>query len=465
MRKIKLILLFIALIIPGVYANSLSMTQVPKRAARTMAQKALHSEIIRPGILTEYRRDFWSDEVAWEERGKTTFSYDTLGNKSKETTVYSFSEDTTTSVYTYDKYNQVLTSETTRITTYNEETTTQLFRTEYTWDPIVHDFCTSVKDYYFEDDTWKISFDSWTNTVTRNKEGNVVEVVNSRYLSYLDDEMQPNTKTAWTYDSDGEANTLCCYNYDVDSNSWIGVPDMMLNDIKWNRTNGQLLSYDISDYLEGKNRIASANYYENGTVIGFLRSEYSTSDPEEYFYTAETLTNPLKRTIRKKYTDNFGSYVYTDSLISDYIDENNNRKIELIFLDKAVLNFNESGLLTRTRIEEYRYLFDEPRFKVELTENTYDENGNLTESIISEFESNDYYDENEVVLNPITRYVYGSYNDVTSNLSNVQLTKESYPSTVYNVQGIAVKTVNSESELQALPAGFYIVNGQKYIIK
>lgn len=451
MKQIYIILLAAALCVPGAPAASRFKTKAGKRAVKTMVQKA-PAGTWRPASVTEYNTSIWDDNV-WVEYSTTLFTYDTRGNVTKEyKIVYG---DSIITLNTYDELNRIITTET---TDYDDGSIFWAAREEYTWDPIVHDFCISLMNYRYDNGEWILNGNNETNTITRDEAGNVTEVVHSYYY---DGSNHPNDKFIWTYGKDGKANALALFDFNEDNNDWelIGA----YSNIEWERTNGQLLSDDITDYLEGANRISRLSTPEYDGSESICTIEYDTNKPGEYYFKTTDPNYQLGRIIRKKFTDDYGSYTITDKIFSEYIDENGNKcEDHILDQDKTVATYNESHNITELTVESYESLFSDPRLDVTRTVNSYDFDGNLAESIEYRFCGSGEYDEIKVELAPYARFVYGPYNDVTNSISTIKVS-DIYPAVVFNAQGIAVKTINSESELNSLPAGFYIVNGRKYV--
>ncbi len=89
--------------------------------------------------------------------------------------------------------------------------------------------------------------------------------------------------------------------------------------------------------------------------------------------------------------------------------------------------------------------------KMQISIRATDMNGNLV------------VDENET--NPEESFVFiFNYDTTQSGLDSV-IAPENGSYIVYNLQGIHVATVESPAELENLPAGLYIVNGVKTVIK
>ncbi len=421
-----------------------------------MAQETPAAGIWRPAGVTEYECPFWDEgeDTDWTELSTTTFTYDERGNITKENTSH-YTGMYTVATYTYDDLNRILTSET---TDYENGAVSSATRKEYAWDTIVPDFCTSLMVYNYYDGNWYMTSDSETTSITRDAAGNVTEVITSRCNDYTD-EMIPYRQLIWTYDTEGKAIALKAYNLNVDTGPY--ELDRTINDITWKNTNGQLLSSELEDYLEGENRISAANAKESTDSYNLV-AEYDTHKQGEYFATVITKGSTLESTVSKVYTDDCGSYEKIISVISEYTDDNGNQCKDLIVQDRNIVTRNKSGKIIDETNDRYEAIFSSGTLSGTKTVNQYDDDGNLAESVIYNYIAYGLPDETEIHLIPRQRFVYGPYNDVTNSISTIKIS-DTYPAAVFNTQGIAVKAINSESELNSLPAGFYIVNGRKYV--
>ena len=90
---------------------------------------------------------------------------------------------------------------------------------------------------------------------------------------------------------------------------------------------------------------------------------------------------------------------------------------------------------------------------------TYDDNGNPTEILYSYYD----YDEEDFVLDSKT--VFGEYADASSGIENVVTGKTDNGFKVYNLQGILILDTLNSADLSSLPAGLYIINGKKHLLR
>lgn len=461
MKEFYIVLLAAALCVPGASAASRFKSKAAKRPAKTMIQKApAASGTWRPVSVTEYMYGMF-EENEWAELGTTTFSYDANGNVATETATYAEEEDSySITVYTYDENGQILTSETSE---FYDGTLEPSSRVEFVWDPVVKTFFTSRMGYDYNGTDWQTNYRCETNEVTRNAAGNVTEVLKSLPL-YND--MRPAYKTVWTYGEDGKADTYEYYgNYSYTSDiNWQLEESTSYRNIKWAATDGQLVR-SIDTYIEGDNRIASAEVYYEDELDGHMFVEYNDEKPGDYVIKQTTIDpSVVGMTTSRKYTDAFGSYILT---VAEYFDGEGNFTEEPTYMEVNTVTCNEYGYVIENCLEISSPVEGYSAVNIEKYETVYDENGNLHEVTTYTGAAESEYGQNPdivigVELEPTYRMVYGEYTDITTGLDKVQAAG-AYPATVYNAQGIAIKTIDSDTELNSLPAGFYIVNGKKYI--
>ena len=65
----------------------------------------------------------------------------------------------------------------------------------------------------------------------------------------------------------------------------------------------------------------------------------------------------------------------------------------------------------------------------------------------------------------ITSVVLGNTSTSAIETVNATQTDATFPASVYNLQGIHVTTVMSADEVSSLPAGLYIINGKKHLVR
>ena len=95
--------------------------------------------------------------------------------------------------------------------------------------------------------------------------------------------------------------------------------------------------------------------------------------------------------------------------------------------------------------------------KVEYVYNDYGYPSQMTVNIY-DYESGEYV--------PESKTIYGKYVDVSSGIEGVEANRPDDGSfTVYNLQGIQVLRSDDPGAVASLPAGLYIINGCKQVIR
>lgn len=456
MKEFYIILLAAALCVPGASAASRFKAKAAKRPSHAAVLKVPAAGTWRPASVTEYMYGL-VEENEWAELGTTDFTYDARGNVATEKVTYAEEEDAyTITEYTYNENNRILKSET---SDFFEGELMPTSRMEYTWDAIVKDFYTSRMGYDFTGEDWAENYKCETREVSRDAAGNVTGVLTSLPLA---GEMKAAYKSVWTYGEDGKANAYEYYgNYSYTGETeWTLVEGTSYRNITWDATDGQLVE-GLEAYREGDNRIASAEVYYEDELDGHMFVEYNDEKAGDYVIKQTTIDpSVVGMTTSKEYTDAFGSYILT---VAEYFDGEGNFTEEPTYMEVNTVTCNEYGYVIENRLDISSSLDGFSAVNVEKNETVYDENGNLHEvTTYSGMGEGEYGEEVEVEYEPTYRMVYGEYTDITTGIDKVQAAG-AYPATVYNAQGIAVKTIGSDAELNSLPAGFYIVNGKKYI--
>ena len=450
MRKFYIIALACAIGIPATFAGR------PDRTENAMAKHRKLSYLPKPGKsmvpLSETVYEY--NEGVWDIIGTTVFTYDARGNVLTEVTTPNDTEEyVSRKVRTYDEFDQVLTE----IQTFKEGADWINYqKTEYVWDTVVHDFFTTRMGYSWGDGTWTENYYCETDEVTRNTDGNVTQVLRSLPL---DGRMIPGYRLQWTYGAEGRASEYAFYaNYSGDGETWELSDGISMKNLQWNRTNGQLLEEEVEDYFEGDNRLARADVYYEGELDGHIIVEYYEDRPQDY-YLRNTLNdeNVNAETVRKTVTDANGSFTIVGE---DYFDDDDNLLSEPASISTIRVEYDDKGnVVLEEESETYDGMTETMGQRYDLT---YDDKGNVKEVIQSMFANF----EDEETDDPVMKIVYGDYIAVNSGISDIAGDSvEAWPAIVYNAQGAAVATVAAEEEINTLPAGLYIVNGKKYIVR
>lgn len=459
MKKIYLIALCGAICLPAAADGMRFKTAAGKKKASRLRKEA-PAPIWRPVSQTEYMYD-GND---WMMLGRVEFTYDKRGNSIEESVdVDGYMSKT---VYTYDEYDQVLT----RLETESSdggETWENVSRREYEYDSRVHDFFTSRMSYAWNDGKWETDFRCETNTITRNTNGNITEIVKSLPLGT---EMKPAYRSLWTYDqATGKAVEYVYYEASGEGDDpWVISDDTFYKNIEWEKTDGQMtIDGDLLDLCEGDNLIKSAVVYYRGEADGHYLVSYSDSDL--FGCVIKETTNDINTVGRITQLETLDANGSVRLTTTEYFDEDGNIGTEptYISIQEAIAD-SHRNYVSQTLTEVTDGV--EELVEGETYAYTYDTAGNPTEVVVSFYD----YDSEEYI--PDQRIVYGEYIDVTSGICPVALTAgewniqgdkvavtadELTGISIYSTQGVKVASATgrgtSAIDISALPTGIYLV--------
>lgn len=364
----------------------------------TASQEALGdvAELWKPGRVTEYL----CDDGEFVELGTAFYVYDENGNVISETLE---SEDYKNNYKTkYDEFGNAVEVLGTVYTEYDDVWENMSLRT-YTYDDVLHDFYTLRMGYDWDGEKWVPNYLCERNDIVRNAAGSIVSV--TKYLPFGED-MIPAYRLSWGYGEDGKANSMVYYaNYTGTEDGWEVYDDTEYRDIKWAETDCQMIASSIVEYLEGANRIESATVYFEGVADGYMFVDYDPAKPGDYLCRM-TYADPdvIGATLRKEYTDAYGSFVET---VSEYYDEEGEPTGEPQYEIRHVVTYNEKGGLLDDSV--YEGLGDEFLLMDGMkNEYVYDAAGHVAEITTYIW---DFMEEEFV---PDMRQTFGDYTEVTS---------------------------------------------------
>lgn len=446
MKKIYILSLCALLGASATYAGNRFKT---KRGAATklavLKKAGTDNPIWRPVSQTDY--SYMDGE--WELLGSMTFGYDSKGNTIRtdiESEDGILREETS-----YDEFNKPVFLLTTQ---QDGEDWVNVSKRTYIYDPVVHDFYTERLGYDWTDGEWVENFYCETNAITRNAEGNIIEIVKSLPLM---GEMKPGYKSVWNYDeTSGEANEFMYFtNTEMDVPDWQLDDDLSYRNLLWAATDGQMTETSLFDMVEGSNRIASADVYMGDELDGHIFVEYSDENPRDYLLKQTYADLTVGATTQKETIDENGSYRLTDM---EYFDEDGEPTEEPTYISVTEVMLDSHGnTIMETLTETYEGLTE--MVDGSKADYTYDDNGNPTEILYSYYD----YDEEDFVLDSKT--VFGEYADASSGIENVVTGKTDNGFKVYNLQGILILDTLNSADLSSLPAGLYIINGKKHLLR
>lgn len=222
--------------------------------------------------------------------------------------------------YAYDA-NGMKTSEVTEVSEDEGASFRNSSKLERTYDSRITNFITLNKPYIWMNDAWQTSGNNYTQTLTRNADGNVTLMERAIFFN---GEYDPTTRLAMTYGPDGKATTIAesNLNYDYGTGQYYWEDDQTYTDIVWDRTNGQITSNE--DLMGGANRVSSARiidgedemnvtvtYNENGGYSGTMTG----TDGDDTFTSIITYTVLDNNGSFKAVTD---THYYTDGELYAY---------------------------------------------------------------------------------------------------------------------------------------------------
>ena len=418
----------------------------PRKLAVMKAEGA--APLWRPASQTDY---IWYDvEEKWLELGTINFTYDANGNAIKEE-----GEADGVMSLTETEYNEFGMPVSVLSRVDEGDGWENDSKRTYVYDPVIHTFFTERLGFDWSDGEWTRNYTCETNEVTRNDQGNIIEIVKS--LPYMND-MMAAYKSVWIYDqTTGQANEFMYFcNYSGTPVEWELYDNTSYRNIIWEATDGQMTGTSLYEMTSGANRLKSCEVYYDNELDGYLFVEYSAETPGNYLL-KETFADPaiVGITSQMEIIDENGSFRLTES---EYFDEDGEPTDEATYITVTEATYDDHGNVT---LETMTETYDGMTELVAGTkaEYTYDNNGNPTELIVSDYD----YDTEEYF--PTSRIVYADYTDVSAGVDNVAADNATEGYTVYNLQGILVARVSDASGVSTLPAGLYIINGKKHLIR
>lgn len=184
-------------------------------------------------------------------------------------------------------------------------------KTVYYYDSVVKDYELYYEEYTWENGTWVLSRTSDKDVIVRDAKGNVtsVDLGWSRYKI--------------TYGADGKASKIVFEERTDEGGTPVWETELVLEDIVWDRTDGQLLDLDgydpdDGDLWAGANRIKSATVANWSSVTdGYFTSPLKinvTYKPDDRGYMVdEKVDNTVYYTCTLTVLDANGSYVRESS--------------------------------------------------------------------------------------------------------------------------------------------------------
>lgn len=430
-----------------------------KRAPRREAPAAL---------MLPASEQIYFKEDGWVLVGEMRYEYDCNGNVTRM--VVDELGSITSVICQYDSYNQIIS----RLEMDGEEKDGEyISKRTYEYDPIVHTYCIKRMGYDWDGTDWTPNYFCETNEVTRNLDGNVTRVLKS--LPYNLGDMVPAYLSEWGYDDskNGNADSYSYYlNMGGKDISWTLNNDIEYREIKWERTDGQLLGDLIEmvvDNPDSPNRFSSARAYFEGEPDGYVFATYPAGN-EPGFRITYTANDPEEvGMVQELNILDADTYAYSYKITQYFDDETEEFTKEPTYIIEQVFMADHKGnpvcdLIYETYPESERELVAGINYN-----NSYDETGNLIEVTQSEYdyESGEYFE--------TMRTVYADYVDVTTGIDNTYVKNTLSVNdltvmgegdiSVYSADGMIVASGKDLLDLSPLAKGIYIVRCGRESVK
>lgn len=403
--------------------TKIEVRKAERKSAKKAAKAAVRAAAIeRPESYTEY---MYNGED-WEEMATINCKYDNRGNLIEES--YTFEDITTVTVMTYDD-NNMLTSK----TTYEDDV--PMDKMTYKYDPVLTGYYVERMGYDYDGEDWSKNYYCVTNEITRDADNNITQVLRSLPM---DGEFIPAYKSEWKYDpTTKQAAEFAYYSYNtMDAEpTWELYDGLVYKDIEWKKTNGQLVSENMAELVEGDNLLKKCAVYFDDEFDGYITVDYVNENTGDYFL-RNTLNDETVGSSRQVETiDGNGSKRTIDS---EYFDDQYNFYAEPVYQGKVETIKDEHGNVVLEAMYEAVdggefELIDAVKYGI-----SYDAAGNITEQVES------YYDADAMDYVPSSKIVYGDYKDVAAGIADI-IAGDNAPVEYYNLQGI--KVANPESGL------------------
>lgn len=403
-------------------------------------KKTFRTEAAAPVWRPVSQTDYMHDGEDWMKLGEISFKYDQRGNCTEELLdEEGWLSKTSTA---YDGFNLPLTV----LQTESEdgETWENSDKLTYVYDPKIHDFFTERTGYDWTEGEWVKNYRCEANSITRNDDGNVIEVVKSLPLG---ENLIPAYKSIWNYGTDGNANEYFYY-VTMDGNEWELNDGLSYKDIVWEKTDGQLTIFgDLLELTEGNNLIKSATVYYNDEPDGHYLVEYSKDLPGFFIKETTNDINEIGRTVCMETLDANGSLRLTTT---EYFDEEGTILAEPTYIDVQEAMMDEHGNMTLFNQKETYEGVEELIMSTKYNY-TYDGDGNVKEV------SSEEYDYESQTYFPLERTVYGEYINVAAGTGVASVEAEGNTVDVYSANGVVIARNLDRQAVSALSPGLYIL--------
>lgn len=275
------------------FAN-LGNKQLNEKRAATLARinrATDESKLVwKPGKQSNY---FWWDNE-WSLASEVTYTYTDEGKLASAK-----QGDGTETRFEYDAEGRLISE--TNYSTEGEATE----KHEYAYDTVIKNLIIRVADYVMDGSDWKLNSEDFTE-ISRNSDNNITQI-SEGYI--YNSEKTEDQRAVYTYGDDKKINTIKVYDNDGDDEfTLVGE----ITDIKWEKTNGQLIDLDMEGlrYYFSDNWIASATLPKatNEPYLGDIFVKFDYKSGLGGFTMTQTMNNEVIVKDEFTITDTFGSY-------------------------------------------------------------------------------------------------------------------------------------------------------------
>lgn len=396
--------------------TNLGNKQLNEKRAATLARinrATDESKLVwKPGKQSNYF--WWENEwsLAWE----TTYTYTDEGR-----TASAKLSDGTETRFEYDAEGRLISE--TNYSTEGEATE----KHEYAYDSVIKNLIIRVADYVMDGSDWKLNSEDFTE-ITRNSDNNITQI-SEGYI--YNSEKTEDQRAVYTYGDDKKINTIKVYDNDGDDElTLVGE----ITDIKWEKTNGQLIDLDMEGlrYYFSDNWIASATLPKatNEPYLGDILMKVEYKAGLGGFKVTQTMNNEIILSDDFTITDTYGSY----TVRSFEVDFDNDDDIWFRYdeyLSDFIKTYDKFGNILVQK--EIRYADANPEKilgTIELSGNVvYDpETGYPTE-----YTTTQKYDENPASNN--SRTVWSDYKSFEAGIGAIATDNENAPVEYFDLRG------------------------------
>ncbi len=413
------------------------------------------AQVFKPAKETVY---VYTDEGGWELEGEYSYAYRTDGAGNSYTTMTEVNGDDQVIEETCVSADGLLKTVVSKSSADGGKTFVNSEKKIYTYDPVVTSLVVDAQRYLWNEtaNDWVVSANSYKRGVVRDGDGNVTSLTVAVPYDGAYDTIERYTNTVDPQTKQVNAAKFEQLTVNDDYTGYVWKTQQYLTDIKWHRTDGQIvLGYTDWDWTENLVSSAVLSYEDNGAVKSFGDMIVTLKDGGKGYAEVINYTDVIGKIVSDyTVTDDNGSSVYD---MTTYSDLNGDGKITDDEVSERTLQevaYDSHGNCVQTRIYEAYNGSALEQTQGSKADITYDAaHGDLPRETL-EYR----YDSDKADYVPFSKVVVESFADVTNGIGDtVQGCGGSGETHVYNILG-------TEMSKTALGKGFFIVkNGGKAI--